>query len=167
MFNICHYIYQRIVFIPQHLGELRFFCLFLYRHNLVLIAMHAFSGKQCTLTYSSFDFHASFLTVDGHLLSLLIDEEFRSQYGHVAGFCTDGECLAFGYIKRGFTQQLQFALPKPCDMIVSQAGIFHHLHSAAIRKFIVHSRIISHHLFFCQEVTTYPQKKDNCRCRSP
>ena len=49
---------------------------FLYRHNLVLIAMHAFPGKQCMLTYSSLDFHTSFLTVDGHLLSLLIDEEF-------------------------------------------------------------------------------------------
>ena len=66
--------------------------------------MNAFPGKQCTLTYSSLDLHTSFLTVDGHLLSLLIDEEFRSQYGYVAGFCTDRECLAFGYVKRGFTQ---------------------------------------------------------------
>ena len=44
---------------------------------------------------------------------------------------------------------------------------FHHLHSTAIRQFIVHSSVISHHLFFCQEVTAYPQKKDNCRCHSP
>ena len=36
-------------------------------------------------------------------------------------------------------------------MIVSQAGIFHHLHSTAIRQFIVHSSVISHHLFFCPE----------------
>ena len=52
-------------------------------------------------------------------------------------------------------------------MIVSQAGIFHHLHSTAIRQFIVHSSVISHHLFFCQEVTAYPQRRTNCRCHSP
>ena len=53
------------------------------------------------------------LPLVGEIFSLLIDQEFSTEYRHVAGFSADGECLAFGYIERGFAQQLQLTLPKP------------------------------------------------------